>query len=600
MEMDEVMAAADLIGVRAASDGLIALAYLSVPITFFLLVRRRTDLPFTGAFRLFGALVVTRAASHGMDAWGLFAPVTWVASGLKALTALLSVASAIVLARMLPRVLAVRDRLSETSAVNLQLKASEERFRRVLEEAPIGMVLVNDRGAITLVNRALEQTFGHRREELIGEPIEVLIPERFRGGHMKDRTGFFRAPHTRAVGAGRELFGLRKDGSEIPIEVGLTPLADGDGTHVLGSIIDLTERRRAEAGRRESVQALESFQLMVAGIKDYAIVQLDRDGTVTSWNSGAQAIQGYAGDEIIGRHLSAFYAPEASAAAAEHLRAAAASGSYEEEGWRVRKDGTRFWANVALTAIRSPDAEVRGFVKITRDLTELKRTEQTMAASLAERTALLQEVHHRVKNNLQMIVSLLNLQARQIHDGQARAIFLEARGRVLSIALLHESLYQSPDLGRVDMREYVSKLIKALRQTFDRSATSPRIVERVDAVHLPVDGAVPCGLIIHELVMNAMKHAFAGRTQPVPGEITIAVDRGPAAITLVVTDNGVGFASGIDPSADETMGLTLIRDLAAQLQGSATFTSANGAECRVSFPVPGPRSGLPAPSQGAA
>jgi PAS domain S-box-containing protein len=575
-----------LVWLHAVSDGLIALAYLSIPITLFILVGRRQDLPFNRVFLLFGAFVLSCGLTHIMDVWTIWVPTYWLAGGLKAVTAVVSLASAVVIARTLPRVLALPNSLKEVTGTNEALRASEERFRQVLEESPVGMVLMDERGILTLVNRKLERMFGYGRAELLGNPVEMLIPERLRGSHSKHRASFFADPRPRAMGAGRELCGRRKDGSEIPIEIGLTPLLHADGPYVLGSVLDVSELRRADAIRRESMDALESFGLMVEGIKDYAIFQLDTEGTIKTWNSGARAINGYEADEIIGKQISIFYPPGHVGKAHEELEIAAATGRYEEVGWRVRKDGSYFWANVVISALPGPQGQgVRGFVKVTRDLSEHKRAEDAQTAALAERTAMLQEIHHRVKNNLQMIASLLNLQARQIQDSEARSIFLEARGRVRSIALLHESLYQSADLGRVDMHEYVSKLVVALQQTFGGAGGAPRIVQNVEEVHFSVDTAVPCGLIIHELVMNALKHAFVGMVSA-QDEIRIEIAQGADGIRLTVADSGAGFASTVNPAADETMGLTLIRDLTAQLRGTVGFANANGARCTVTFPAP--------------
>jgi PAS domain S-box-containing protein len=575
-----------MVWLHAVSDGLIALAYFSIPITLFVLVRRRRDLPFGRVFLLFGAFVLSCGATHIMEVWTIWVPTYWLAGALKAFTAIVSVASAVVIARILPRVLALPDGMSEIRATNVALRASEERFRQVLEESPIGVVLMDERGILTLVNRTLERMFGYGRAELLGKPVEMLIPERLRGSHSQHRTGFFAGPRPRAMGAGRELSGLRKNGSEIPIEIGLTPLIHADGPYVVGSVVDVSERRRADASRRESTEALESFGLMVEGIKGYAIFQLDAEGTIKTWNSGARAIKGYEDNEIIGKHISIFYPPGDAKKAQEELEIATVTGRYEEEGWRIRKDGSRFWANVVISALPGPQGQgVRGFVKVTRDLSEHKRARDAQVAALAERTAMLQEIHHRVKNNLQMIASLLNLQARQIQDSEARSIFLEARGRVRSIALLHESLYQSADLGRVDMHEYVSKLVMALQQTFGGASGAPRIVQKVEEVHFSVDTAVPCGLIIHELVMNALKHAFVGLVSATD-EIRIEIAQGADEVTLTVADSGAGFASTVDPAADETMGLTLIRDLTAQLRGTVGFANASGARCTVTFPAP--------------
>ena len=366
------------------------------------------------------------------------------------------------------------------------------------------------------------------------------------------------------------------------------------------STIDVILRlyeRTALIAQSELARALESFEQMVAGITDYAIIQLDRGGLVKSWNLGAQTINGYAAHEMIGKHFSVFYTPAEVARAEEHLRIAAEQGRQEEEAWRVRKDGSRIWASVVITAVRSPDSgELLGFVKVTSDLSARKRAEDAMSVLLAERTALLQEVHHRVKNNLQMIMSLLNIQSHEIEDDRARAVFLEARDRVHSIALLHESLYQSADLGRVDMREYVSKLVVALEQMFEDAMTSPHIVQRVADVHFPVDTALPCGLIIHELIMNALKHAFAGASTETSSEITVDLAQTADDVTLTVADNGTGFARVLDPAIGGSLGLTLIRDLASQLGGTVAFFNAHGARCTVTFPRPPPRSSLPPPA----
>ena len=215
--------------------------------------------------------------------------------------------------------------------------------------------------------------------------------------------------------------------------------------------------------------------------------------------------------------------------------------------------------------------------------TELSKTLQERESLLREKTSLLQEVHHRVKNNLQMISSLLNLQARQIKDVETRAFFRESQGRVRSIALLHESLYQSDDLGRVDMHQYVDKLVATLRRTYQQNA---RVVTEIDRTYLPVDAAVPCGLIVNELMTNALKHAFAGSGDAPQNEIRIEMRRVHDDLELVVSDNGIGFAATVDPTRDETMGLTLVRDLSLQLRGLAEFTTANGARCTVRFPAP--------------
>jgi len=208
-----------------------------------------------------------------------------------------------------------------------------------------------------------------------------------------------------------------------------------------------------------------------------------------------------------------------------------------------------------------------------------------LATSNEQKTSLLREVHHRVKNNLQMISSLVSLQARQAQSAEAQANLLEVQGRVHSIALLHECLYQSQDLGSVDMHDYVGRLIAVIERSYAGPTPGARISAESDSILLPLDTAVPCGLIVNELVTNALKHAFRDAPPGTRPEIQIEMRILGPAISILVTDNGVGFSSALDPTCEQTMGLTLVRDLSRQLRGRVDFASSNGARCMITFPL---------------
>jgi formate hydrogenlyase transcriptional activator len=247
--------------------------------------------------------------------------------------------------------------------------ADERRFRLVVEAAPNAVVMIDRAGKIVMVNTQAERIFGYSRAEMVGRPVEMLIPERFRSHHPELRGTFFADPRPRLMGAGRDLYGLKKDGSEFPVEIGLTSIETDAGTMVLSAIIDITARNAAELALRETEQR---FSLLVEGVTDYAIYMLDPNGIVTSWNRGAQRIKGYRTEEIVGQHFSRFYTEDDRAANApqQTLEIAGRDGRYEAEAWRVRKDGSRFLANVVIDALKDEGGQLIGFAKITRDVSE--------------------------------------------------------------------------------------------------------------------------------------------------------------------------------------------------------------------------------------
>jgi PAS domain S-box-containing protein len=252
-------------------------------------------------------------------------------------------------------------------------KEAEAQFRLIVGSTSNGM-LVNQDGTIVLVNAPIEHLFGYQRHELVGQPLARLIPERFKPQYLHFRRAFFQAPTTRTIGAEGDIFGLCKDGTEFPVELGLTPISTPTGIQVLASVTDITARTKAEQALNESE---ERFRFMVEEVSDYAILLLDREGKVASWNSGTRRLKQFEAAEIIGRHHSCFYLPEdvAQGKPDHALQQASTQGRVEEEGWRVRKDGSRFWANVVITALHDQTGRLKGFSQITRDLTLRKQAE---------------------------------------------------------------------------------------------------------------------------------------------------------------------------------------------------------------------------------
>jgi PAS domain S-box-containing protein len=332
-------------------------------------------------------------------------------------------------------------------------KRLEERFERVVEAAPSAMVMINIDGTIEMVNAQAERVFGYPREEMLGRPVEMLVPERARHGHPKLRSDFFSQPVSRPMGAGRDLFGRRKNGSEFPVEIGLNPIETDEGVMVLSAIVDISDRKNKEA---------------------------------------------------------------------------------------------------------------------------------RIEAALREKDILLGEIHHRVKNNLQIIYSLLDLQAARIDDPAVLSMLQDSQNRIRSMSLIHQTLYQSKDFARVDFAGVLDALVPALMNSYSLNPENVAISIDAHEVLLPLNQAIPCGLITNELIANALKHAFPGQRS---GKIHIALNlEAPGSVVLSVSDDGVGIQE-LDINSCQTLGLKLVSLLTNQLAGELTIHHVNPTNFQLRFPM---------------
>ncbi|HEY1186145.1 MAG TPA: PAS domain S-box protein [Gemmata sp.] len=472
----------------------------------------------------------------------------------------------------------------ERKRTETALAESEARFRAVFDASPSGLVLVGRDGRIALANELTHQLFGWEKDETTGAPIERFVPDRYQSRHTADRGAFSAAPQARAMGAAAELTARRKDGSEFPIEIGLTPVRAGGEQFVLASIVNITERRRAEDARRLSEERLRlALENAKHGLWDWDVA----GGTVFHDDLWA-AVHGYAPGELQLNYTwwEASIHPDERSKVLTALSSALASDNalYDVEYRARRKDGTWVWVNTrGRVQNRDASGKARRMMGTLHDVSARKDGEEELLRSVREKEVMLREIHHRVKNNLAVISSLFHLQAGTVQDPQTAQVLREAQDRVRSMALVHEHLYNSADLGAVAFGEYAKTLATQIIQTYQLPATPIELRCEIGEVGLTIEQAIPCGLILNELLSNSLKHAFRERSH---GKVVLSIGAVGDRCEIRVTDDGVGVPDGLDVKLGKSLGVRLIRILTRQLVGSVEYRSPGaGTEVYLTFPI---------------
>lgn len=518
------------------------------------------------------------------------------------------------------------------------LERSEERFRLIAETSIDLIFQLDVAGKVLFCSPAIEQ-YGYSAPEVIGKEFNMFIA---REDIDRATSAFNRAlegEHLQAV----ELRLLMADGRPYFAEINIAPIRAHETIIGLQGISrDVTARREAEKKlqnfanelqaantalnisrtaalnlmqdaidartiaekmnadlNREigehkqaeaALQASEQFNKAVLDTAGTMVVVLDREGRIQGFNQACTLATGYSAAEVQGRIFwEIFFSSEdleGVLSTWDQLRAGDFPNNHENH-WII-KDGSRrliSWSNTAILR----EGEMQYAISAGLDITERKHAEEQLRASLAEKEVLLREVHHRVKNNLQIISSLISLQADSLTDERMLAVFNDVRDRVRAMSLVHEKLYQTGNLAQLNFAEYAASLLQYLWRSHGALAEKVHLRLFIAPIVLPIEKAVPCGLILNELAGNALKHGFPnGMT----GEVVVALEHDPRPGTacLQVIDNGVGLPAGQDWRQSGSLGLRLVKILTGQLRGTLETGNTSCTKFKITFPLNGMQS----------
>ncbi len=310
--------------------------------------------------------------------------------------------------------------------------------------------------------------------------------------------------------------------------------------------------------------------------------EADREGTILDYHMSQANPLGIADQKVDGKTLGEVLPEAAWKAIHQAMEQAGGNRIISSEPFSLETPSGTGWFETSIAARGEPEGAGAYYTIFIHDVTRHKQVEQQLRSSLAEKDLLLKELHHRVKNNLQVIVSLLNLQADSFQDSSAVEAFHEAQNRVKAIAFVHECLYQSPDLERVDFADYIDTLVDRLFKSYGIGTDHISLAVHVSNIRLNIHMAIPCGLIINELVSNCLKHAFPDGRK---GNIQVEMQPDGSFISLGVRDNGIGLPEDYKLKKAGSLGLQLVDILVEQLQGSLVVDRSLGTSFRVTFPV---------------
>ena len=472
--------------------------------------------------------------------------------------------------------------ISERKLATVALRESEDKFRHIFEDSPIGISLVGLDGKYMQVNPAFCQMLGYQEAEL--KRLSVFEITRLQNICLeKDLMsriirGLINQYHL-------EKNYIKKDQQTLQVSQTAATIRDAQGNvrYFINMVEDISDRAKVAENLRQSEERFRKiFEESPIGM---AILGLDQK--IIKVNTVLSQMLGYAEPELINQSLgflTYLQDQEATNRLTTYLYQSHIS-SYQLEQRSIRKNQQLIWVALNTSVVKDQDGQIQHVLIMIRDITKEKEAQELIANSLAEKEILLQEIHHRVKNNLHVIASLLELQAGSSDDQQVISLFTDSQSRIYSMALIHEQLCLSPKFEHIDFEEYLRSLVGNLFNSYGANSRQIKCIFDVEPVHIQFQTAIPCGLILNEIVSNSLKHGFLGCDR---GEIRIHLTQQEQIFNLTISDNGVGMGADFEWQKANSLGLRLVRILTKQLDGKINLDCSHGTSFSLSFKIINP------------
>jgi len=465
----------------------------------------------------------------------------------------------------------------ELRRAHLALEESRNKYLDLYEFAPVGYLTLTDKALIEEANLTGARLLGIVRSKLINTRFRRLIVP-------KDHEVWDRHFITLLKTSEKQIFEIElvhSEGAVFPARLDCTCTKVNNAPPVIRiAISDITLQKTAEATIRESE---ERFWRLFSEIP-IPYQSLDGEGRLLEVSPEWLEVLGYTREEVIGREFWDFLLPENRGIARDVFKQFRDTGAVNHvELWLKKKDGSTLLALYTGRIGHNPDGSFRQTYGIFEDITGRKQAEEKLVASVQEKEVLLREIHHRVKNNLQLISGLLDMTRMRTTDEATTSVLTDIMLKIQTMAQIHNRLYESKQFGRIDITAQFRQQVMALSNIFSGKGHEIHCEITPEIINLPVDQALPCALVVNEILSNAYKHAFKGRKQ---GLIIISAVQKNGRVGITIRDNGIGLPANFDISSSSSLGLKLIKTLVQhQLKGEIMLKSQDGTEVSLEFPV---------------